>query len=576
LIERTNVYLPTMIMMMMMTRARHHLPHSRLSGGFSRAVLEGSATHQLQHPHDVVYVFKNQQHSTRSATASVVVRHHSSSSSSSATATATNSSSRIFPLSLTGLGLEPSFVPSHVLSSIAQLPEIKSFLNEIHSKNKDSQRQQQGAAVNHYNNIQIEQEALLLERARDVFGQYQAGGHEHQAVLALLAEHQLQRRGDCPAAAVLETLQQLRDYCDNARSEMDVLLAISKTHWLHGEFDQALAICDSLLLHEEETETTPGGPVRLLEESLPLHYAAARNGQALSRILLAATLDDAFSLRDPSRMTIKFLERQQQQQQQHHGTHHHQMATSLALVAAQLNLGAAEVVYADIIRRAHDHEVDAVPLDGAFRAWRRGLELLQKNHKHQITNAPSNHAASFLLKARLQTSMALTLLSKSSTAAAVIGKNAAGEASSQSSVSRRNAAMGEADLSRASELASSALKIYDHPDNPIKEGLGRTLGLVATCYHRAGQAVTAEGLFQSAISSSFDKHHDANPLAKLETIGTLQAYADLLRDWDRREGDAQKYEAQAAELHASLPNGWQGKSGIYSALWFWTPGTFLY
>ena len=551
-------------MMMMMTRARHHLPHSRLSGCLSRAILEGSAAHQLQHPLDVVVVVCNQQQQrTRSATAAVVVRHHSSSS---ATATATNSSSSIFPLSLTGLGLEPSFVPSRVLSSIAQLPEIKTFLNEIHSKNKHSQRQQ-GAAVNHHNNIQIEQE-ILLQRARDVFGQeYQAGGSEHQAVLALLAEHQLQRRGDC--AAALATLQQLRDHCDNARSKVDVLLAISKTHWLYGEFAQALAICDSLLLHKLETETTPW-PVRRLEESLPLHYAAARNGQALSRILLAATLDDAFTLRDPSRMTVKFLERQQQQH------HHHQVATSLALMAAQLNMGAVEVVYADIIRRAHDHEADAVPLDGAFRAWRRGLELLQKNHKHLIKNASSSNHAASLLEARLQSSMALTLLSKSSTAAAVIGNNAAGEASSQSSLFRRNAAMDEADLSRASELASAALKVYDHPDNPIKEGLGRTLGLVATCYHRAGQAVTAEGLFQSAISSSFDKHHDANPLAKLETIGTLQAYADLLRDWDRREGDAQKYEAQAAELHASLPNGWQGKSGIYSALWFWTPGTFLY
>jgi hypothetical protein len=108
---------------------------------------------------------------------------------------------------------------------------------------------------------------------------------------------------------------------------------------------------------------------------------------------------------------------------------------------------------------------------------------------------------------------------------------------------------------------------------------------VATCYHRAGQAVTAEGLFQSAISS-FDSSSSslqqkqqhvtiANPLAKLEKIGALQAYANLLRDWERREGDAKKYESQAAEINESLPSGWQGKSGIHSSLWFWTPGTFL-
>ena len=62
---------------------------------------------------------------------------------------------------------------------------------------------------------------------------------------------------------------------------------------------------------------------------LPLYHVSARNGQALSLLLMAETLDEAFTLRDPARMVVTFIE----QWQQH--------LPGLALTMAHLIFGAA-------------------------------------------------------------------------------------------------------------------------------------------------------------------------------------------------------------------------------------------
>jgi hypothetical protein len=247
---------------------------------------------------------------------------------------------------------------------------------------------------------------------------------------------------------------------------------------------------------------------------------AARTGQAVSRLLLVSTLDDVFSVRDPFRMVVKQLERTTD-------------LSSTALAAAHLNMGVAEAVYAETVSK---HNNVDVPLDGAMRSWRQGLTTLKKSSR--VSTVRAN------LQARLQTNMAWGMLQMTR----------------------------ERDyIQRASEFASGALAVYDklRDDYSNKEGLGRTLSLLATCYQKSGAAVTAQGLFQSAMDQPA-----SSPLQKLERRDALIRYADLCREWEKRERDAEKLVQQADDLDASLPDGWRGKSAIHGSLWFWTPAIF--
>ena len=205
-------------------------------------------------------------------------------------------------------------------------------------------------------------------------------------------------------------------------------------------------------------------------------------------------------------------------------------ASSTALAAAHLNMGIAEAVYAETVSK---HNNIDVPLDGAMRSWKQGLTTLKKgSHVSPIRT---------ILQARLQTNMAWGML--------------------QMTRERDH-------IQRASEFANEALPLYDKlkRETMNKEGLGRTLSLLATCYHKSDSAVTAQGLFQSAVDQLAN-----SPLQKLERRDAFIRYADLCRDWEKRDRDADKFQQQADDLDASLPDGWKGKSAIHGSLWFWTP-----
>lgn len=248
----------------------------------------------------------------------------------------------------------------------------------------------------------------------------------------------------------------------------------------------------------------------------PYQELSALTGHAINRLMLVDTLDDVFSVRDPFRMVVKQLE----------GT------PSLGLALSLLNFGVAEVVYAHVVER--ERKVD-VPLDGALRAWRQGLTTLKRA-------SSKNKTLHMAIEARLRSNMAWALLQM----------KGAGDR-----------------VDQASEFAGDALKIYDSEGMSFREGFGRTLALVATCYHKTSSAVTAEGLFQSSLGENEDLLL-INPLAKLDIRDSIRGYADLCRDWDRREADAERLDQKAAAVESSMPDAWQGKLGIFSSLWFFT------
>ena len=88
-------------------------------------------------------------------------------------------------------------------------------------------------------------------------------------------------------------------------------------------------------------------------------------------------------------------------------------------------------------------------------------------------------------------------------------------------------------------------------------------------HYQSGQAVTSEGLFQSALDKK-----NVGPQLILDRYHTQLAYANLCRNWDKREPDAERLERDAEATRASMPTGWQERPAIYSSLWYWTPNLF--
>lgn len=368
-----------------------------------------------------------------------------------------------------------------------------------------------------------------LKRAADVFASFDKGGKEHIAVCAMLAECQ-QRLAFYDES--LLSLDQLGILCQSTsipNATEDMLLAKAKVLWTKGEFLQAQELCESIISEYND-----------LQEVFPttsLHMASAMSGKALSQLAAMKTMDDAYSVRDYFRIAIKFLER------------HPPSANSLPQAAVHANCGVAEAVYAMFLREMNDV---SVPMDSALRTWFQGLQKTESDRSEttELLGAHYLIAASKMLQSNIQANLAWGVLNY------------------EKDRSDR--------LSKASEYAGKALKVHDDADihnNLGAEGMCRVLSIVASCYHEAGSAVTAEGLFQSAVDKK--KILPAGPLSQLELRDACLWYAKLCRKWEKREGDAKRLEQEAAKIDDSLPVAWKGKSGIHGSLWFWTPGDFI-
>lgn len=313
------------------------------------------------------------------------------------------------------------------------------------------------------------------------------------------------RRGLADPA--LTTLNDLQPLLEaDDRSFLDVAISRVKILWLQGQFVEAKSECESLLKERNL-------------ERFPLHEACFRSGQALAQLCLAESLDDAFALRDPARMVVKAIEPYQ--------------SAPLPLAVAEMNYGTAEAIYSHIVGKENQVEV---PLDNAMRAWRRGLTTIKR---HRKDNLLASH-----IGARLEAQMAWGLLKMTE---------------------HRN------HVEQALDHAGKSLKFYDRwlTDDPEKEGLERTLALLARCYHKSSQAVTAEGLLQSALDRK-----GGGPQYFLERHHIQTAYASLCRDWEKREPDADRLDNDARTTMSSLPPAWQGKIQPFAHLWFWTPNLF--
>jgi tetratricopeptide (TPR) repeat protein len=384
-----------------------------------------------------------------------------------------------------------------VLASIQQLPEI----DMIYQENKFPSR----TAIDN------------LIRATDVFSSFGKGGREHLAACALLAECQQRLALYEDSLETLTEMQKLLQEGVIPNSGEDLTLAKAKACWTNGDFDQSEALCDSIITTYNDLEET--------FQTTNLHMASAMSGKALSQLASMKTLDDAYSVRDYFRITIKFLER------------HPSTANNLPQAVAYSNCGTAEAIYALFLEETNDV---SVPMDSALRCWFQGLQQTE-GQKSAHLKMTSN-----TLQANMRANLAWGVLNYET--------------------DRSDS------LEKASDYAKKALSAHDAENGASVAGMRRVLSIVASCYHKAGSAVIAEGLFQSATD---EKSLLAGPTMLLELQDAYLGYAELCKQWEKRESDAKRLEQEAININNRLSDGWKGKSGIHSSLWFWTPCDFL-
>eukprot|EP00815_Leptocylindrus_aporus_P006163 CAMPEP_0116060656 /NCGR_PEP_ID=MMETSP0322-20121206/6555_1 /TAXON_ID=163516 /ORGANISM="Leptocylindrus danicus var. apora, Strain B651" /LENGTH=431 /DNA_ID=CAMNT_0003545337 /DNA_START=214 /DNA_END=1507 /DNA_ORIENTATION=+ len=126
-------------------------------------------------------------------------------------------------------------------------------------------------------------------------------------------------------------------------------------------------------------------------------------------------------------------------------------------------------------------------------------------------------------------------------------------------------------LQRSFDSAGKALRVYEilvlrYPR--LRTSLARVLGVLASCYKIGGSAVTAEGLFQSAIDKlDGDALKGSNPFSLVDKHGILLRSAILYEDWENREGDSLRFRSSASEVLSQLPEAWRSAPELVSGLW---------
>jgi tetratricopeptide (TPR) repeat protein len=303
-----------------------------------------------------------------------------------------------------------------------------------------------------------------------------------QALLALTAEVQVMR-GESPVKTLeqLTEMQQQEGNCDHFNKSL-TKLALAKVNWMEGDFFPAAALCRELL-----------------EDDAPAVSAAARNGHSLCMLMIASTLEDLNNTLDPVRRNDW---------------------SSLPL--AQLNFGAAEVIYGDVWH-ANSPDNDR-PLEPALRQWKQGLSWFEGNFRDK--------GEALILQSQLNTNIAWGLLQ--------LG-----------------------DIEQASTYAEESLNLLQQHQPSIP--LTLPLTILARCRDKSGSFQQADELFRSAISST-----PRTLSEKLQTRYALRTYAARCKDRDKFDGDPKQVAAQAEQI--ALPEPWEHKSSyVYTSLWFWTP-----
>lgn len=108
---------------------------------------------------------------------------------------------------------------------------------------------------------------------------------------------------------------------------------------------------------------------------------------------------------------------------------------------------------------------------------------------------------------------------------------------------------------QASDQLAAALQALDaHKlSMPCQPALGRVLSAVAYANMAASKAVTAEGLFRSALDKLEGPYANADPRFRYEHMAALGGYSLLLSKWEKRERDGAAMLGRAVKVFETLP-----------------------
>jgi len=487
------------------------------------------------------------------------------------------------------------------LLTIQTLPEVEEVLSLIKDNKPISKRSMEG-----------------LERAKQIF--QHVGTSEYESILFLQATclSQLNQYNE-----VIQILSSLGQHHEGEHSndifQFNNRALLCKLKWYSGKFEEGLE--DAYILNEKAPAIITGN-----EYMTSLRQGCAMNASALHQLALINMEDgDIRILRKQNKRNIFNSEQEEPQKQLQdvmdiqeiqkmssnilHNTYQRcKSMTSnnddimdyeisqcaLACAASYSNQGIANLMGIMIQNKIAEfnHSSSSIgyktPLDSAMNLWKKSLMILDdldlelySRRKTKHLNKRHNYVSN-ALKATVYCNMSWAILFSSSYTS---------DYNHTSSPSLK-----EDQLKKASEYSSLALKLCDgsiiemgnekkmdvsEADENIvlKPLMGRALGLVASCYSRAGSAVTSEGLLQSAMDV-YKSDKDGNiptqpcPLSTLDFRSSYFYYSSLCSQWDKREIDAKQNLERACNIDDSLSKNWRGKNAVYSGLWFFSTFDF--
>lgn len=481
-----------------------------------------------------------------------------------------------------------SLIPDTTLQSIRMLPEVEQALSALKTSTA--------------NNTASILEGL--DRAIQIF--QHVGDVEYNSMLLLKATYLSQQRQYSDVIQVISLILSMEKSKGTTLTDDEKFVIMScllKMHWYNGSFDAALDCAQVINDLVPVPLSSPSSPAATdSDEYTLLKQGCSMNAKALCQLLTLKKLQDADIQRirasdDMSDNSDKRNEEVSVRQEEWQGVvdianslKHSSKLLENAYLTAQVstraetdisiqlalscassycNQGVVDLISNIMQTRETLSDCAGHPSDSAMITWKSGLKILERL---QQSNESMNIHHTYILKAtkaRLYCNMAWAILFSSSYTTPNI----------------KVQPVKEDQLKTASEYASLALKLYDEiivlgndhyigDNKAIKHMMGRALGLVASCYARAGSAVTAEGLLQTAIDlyqvlDNSDK--EECPITQIDSRSIYLYYSSLCSNWERRESDAKKNQNVALKINNEiLSENWGDISAIYSGLWIFT------
>lgn len=458
-----------------------------------------------------------------------------------------------------------SLIPEKTINTIKALPEVEQILSALEN-----------------NNIKRDNSLMeLVDRSIQIFEH--VGDSEHKSILFIKATCLSQYSKYSDAIQVLKKILLMKNNDGDSKDDEEsflVKLCLLKLLWYDGSFEECLRygkeLCDeadSITVSNEKSD-----------EYSRLKQGCLLNAVALIQLLTCKKLEDIDVTNVMSKVesrercngisddqkqglldTLTTIKSATAMLECAYKTSGDSSQIQLALASSYCNQGIVAFI-SDVLcyesQKSPTHN-----FEGATQSWKLALDILD-NLQMQYGDSIHVHQMAQLkvLKAQLYCNLAwITLFGGSY----VCGKTK----------------LKEYELKHASEFASKAVKqcdeimettIDENNLRPAKYVMAKALGLLASCYARAGSAVSAEGLLKSSIDL-FEVSSNTNnsPFLQIDARSSHFYYSFLCKNWEKRETDAKKHEDMAMDIDSQVQSlNWRSSSAIYSGLCLFTISDF--